>query len=134
MNKFNRLLLCLLFFSVACGKNSRNGQDEKFSIEKGSQLYAKYGCAVCHSIDGKEVYGPPLNEIYMKKIKVVRNGKEFTVTADRDYLKKAIIDPRYEKVLEYRNKEMPLTQISSEEAEILVDYIIALDNKNNPEK
>lgn len=134
MYKFNRLLLCLLFFSVACGKNSRNVQDEKFSMEKGSELYAKYGCAVCHSTDGKEIYGPPLNGIYMKEIKVVRNGKELILTADRDYLKKAIIDPRYEKVLEYRNKEMPLTQISDEEAEILVDYIIALDSITHSEK
>jgi hypothetical protein len=67
----------------------------------------------------------------MKNITVIRNGKEFTVTADRKYLKKAIIEPRYEKVLEYQNKEMPLTQISEEEAELLVDYIIALDEKNN---
>jgi cytochrome c oxidase subunit 2 len=134
MYKFNRLLLCLLFFSVACGKNSGKGHDEKFSIEKGSELYAKYGCAVCHSTDGKEIYGPPLNGIYMKEIKVVRNGKEIILIANREYLKRAITDPRYEKVLEYRNKEMPLTQISDEEAEILVYYIIAFDNKNNPEK
>ena len=134
MNQINKLLLCLILFSVACGRNSKKGHDEKFSMEKGSELYAKYGCAVCHSIDGKEIYGPPLNGIYMKEIKVVRNGKELILIADREYLKKAITDPRYEKVLEYRNKEMPLTQISEEEAEILVDYIIALDNKTQSEK
>ena len=134
MCKFNRLLIILLFFSVACGKKSGKGHNEKFSMDKGAELYAKYGCAVCHSLDGKEIYGPPLNGIYMKELKVIRKGKEFTVTADRNYLKRAILDPRYEKVLEYSNKEMPLTQISGEDVEILVDYIIALDNKTIQEK
>jgi len=134
MNQINKLLLCLLFFSVACGKTSHNKQDDIDILKKGSQLYSKYGCAVCHSLDGKEIYGPPLNGIYMKELHVIRKGEEFTVTADREYLKKAIVDPRFEKVLEYKNKEMPLTQISDEEAEILVDYIIALDNKTQSER
>lgn len=134
MNQINKLMLFLIFFCVACGKPNQNKTDNEDILKKGSELYAKYGCAVCHSIDGKEIYGPPLNRIYMREIKVVRNGKELILTADRDYLKKAITDPRYDKVFEYSNKEMPLTQISGEEAEILVDYIIALDNNTNQEK
>jgi mono/diheme cytochrome c family protein len=134
MNQINKLLLCLIFLNISCGKTHQNKPGEEDILRKGAELYAKYGCAVCHSVEGKEIYGPSLNGIYMKEIKVVRNGKELILTADREYLKKAIVDPRFEKVLEYRNKEMPLTQISDEEAEILVDYIIALDNKNNPGK
>jgi cytochrome c oxidase subunit 2 len=134
MYKLNRLLLCLLFFSVACGKTRQNKPDEEDILKKGSELYAKYGCAVCHSLDGSVIYGPPLNNLYMKEITVIRRGKDITVTADREYLKKAIVDPRFEKVLEYKNKEMPLTQISDKEAELLVDYIIALDNKTQLEK
>jgi mono/diheme cytochrome c family protein len=134
MNQINKLLLCLIFFGVACGKTRQNKHDEEDILKKGSELFVKYGCAVCHSLDGKEIYGPPLNGIYMKELLVIRKGQEFTVTADREYLKKAIVDPRFEKVLEYKNKEMPLTQISDEEAELLVDYIIALDNKTQLEK
>ncbi len=130
MCKTYNLFLCLFAFIAACGETPRNKTDKNEILGKGSELFSKYGCAVCHSIDGKEIYGPPLNEIYMKNVKVLRNGEEFTVIADRKYLKKAIIEPRYEKVLEYRNKEMPLTQITSEEAEILVDYLIVLNEKN----
>ncbi|MDO8951694.1 MAG: c-type cytochrome [Draconibacterium sp.] len=134
MNQINKLLLCLLFFSVACGEAPQKKPDKNEILKRGSELYAKYGCAVCHSLDGTVIYGPPLNEIYMKNVQVIRNGKEFTVIADREYLKKAITEPRYEKVLEYQNKEMPLTQISEEETEILVDYIIELDEKNKTGK
>jgi hypothetical protein len=70
----------------------------------------------------------------MKNIKVIRNGQEFTIVADRDYLSKAISEPRYEKVLEYKNKEMPLTNFSKEETEILVEYIILFDGNNQSGK
>jgi hypothetical protein len=80
------------------------------------------------------VYGPPLNNIYLKKIRVVRNGMEIELTADRKYIKRAIVNPRHEKVFEYRNKEMPLTSLSNEEAELLVDYLIELNRFNAEDK
>ena len=134
MNQINKLLLCLLFFSVACGKTSQNKKDDIDILTKGTQLYSKYGCTVCHSLDGTVIYGPPLNEIYMKNVKVIRNGKEFTVIADREYLKKAITEPRYEKVLEYSNKEMPIPAFTQEDANVLVEYLIALDEKEKSDK
>ncbi len=99
-------------------------------LKQGSGLFAKYGCAVCHSLEGKKVYGPPLNGIYMKEIKVLREGKEYNVVVDRKYLKKAIMEPRYEKVLEFKNTEMPITTFPEEDADILVEYIIVLGEKN----
>ena len=134
MCKTYKLLLFLFLFITACGEAPQKKPDKNEILKRGSELYAKYACAVCHSLDGTVVYGPPLNGIYMKNVQVIRNGKEFTVIADREYLKKAITEPRYEKVLEYQNKEMPLTQISEEETEILVDYIIELDEKNKTGK
>jgi cytochrome c oxidase subunit 2 len=133
-SKMHKVLLCLFFFIVSCGKPPQKKQGEQEILQKGSELYLKYGCAVCHSTDGKEIYGPPLNGLFMKQVRVIRQGQEFTVTADREYLKKAIVDPRFEKVLDYQNKEMPLTQFSDEEAEMLVDYIITLDSIKQSEK
>jgi hypothetical protein len=66
----------------------------------------------------------------MKEVKVIRGGQEFSVIADREYLRKAISEPRYEKVLEYKNKEMPITNFTKEETDILVEYLIALVGKN----
>jgi hypothetical protein len=118
----------------ACGTKSGSNKSREEIMQHGSELYFSNGCNVCHSMNGTVVYGPPLNDIYMKEITVVRNGKERTIKADRKYLKKAIIDPRHEKNAEYRNKEMPLTSFTNEEAELLVDYIIALSVENNQVK
>ncbi len=134
MGKMNKILLCLFFFGIACSEVPRKENDRQEIIQKGSELYVKYGCAVCHSLDGKVIYGPPLNGIYMKNIKVLRQGQEFTVVADRDYLKKAISEPRYEKVLEYSNKEMPIPAFTEEDANVLVEYLIALDEKEKSDK
>jgi len=130
MGKIHQLSIYLFLLLIGCGKASEKKPDKQEILTKGSELFAKYGCAVCHSLEGKVIYGPPLDGIYMKKLKVVRNGKEFEVVADREYLKKAISEPRYEKVLEYKNKEMPLANFSDEETEMLVDYLIVLNEKN----
>ena len=131
MGKIKIVFFSLFVFVVACTEAPLKKPDKKKIIQKGAELYAKYGCAVCHSLDGKVIYGPALNGIFMKNVKVIRNGQEFTVVADRDYLRKAISEPRYEKVLEYKNKEMPLTNFSKEETEILLEYIILFDENNN---
>jgi cytochrome c551/c552 len=119
---------------MGCSQSSDKKYNSEDILRKGSELYVRSGCNVCHSLDGGDVYGPPLNDIYMKKIRVVRKGREIELTADRKYLKKAIVDPRYEKVFEYRNREMPITSLSDEDAELLVDYLIELNMKHAAER
>lgn len=129
MNRFNKLIPVLLLILSACGDRTSKNQSDQDILKKGSELFSKYGCNICHTFDGSVLYGPPLNDIYMTEITVLREGKEKTIVADREYLKRAVVDPRFEKVLEYQNKEMPVTFISEKEADILVDYIIAMNEK-----
>ncbi len=126
-------ILLLFLILVSCGTGSDEKTKQAETLKKGKNLYNKYGCGVCHSLEGKEIYGPPLNQIYGKEIKIVRQQKEFTVVADRGYLIKAITDPRFEKVSGYQNKDMPVPVFPKEEAEILADYIILI-NQKDPEK
>lgn len=130
MKKTYVLIIYLLLLLISCNKSPVKNMDKQEILKQGSQLFAKYGCAVCHSLEGKKVYGPPLNGIYMKEITVLRKGKEYKVVADRKYLKKSILQPRFEKVLEFKNTEMPIATFPEEEADILVEYIIALGEKN----
>ncbi len=124
----------LFLFFISCGKTPQKKPERDEILIKGSELFAKYGCAVCHSLEDKVIYGPPLNGLFMKEVKVLRKGEEISLIADRDYLKKAITDPRFEKVFEYRNKEMPVPAFSAEDAEILVEYLIALDQSSQSGK
>jgi len=130
MNSKIKLTLLLFLLLSACNQSSTKNMSKEEILNQGSQLFAKYGCAVCHSLEGKKVYGPPLNGIYMKEIKVLRKGKEYDIVADRKYLKRSIMQPRYEKVLEFKNTEMPMATFPEEDADILVEYIIALGEKN----
>ncbi len=51
----------------------------------GADLYSRYGCFACHSLNGSDMYGPPLNGLYLKEVSVVRRGREKTIVADREY-------------------------------------------------
>lgn len=96
----------------------------------GPDLFSKYACFTCHSLEGKVMYGPPLNGLFMKEVSVVRQGEVKTIIADRDYLKRAITDPDYEKVSEYKSKVMPKPVIPENDVEILIDYLIGQDEKD----
>jgi cytochrome c oxidase subunit 2 len=127
--KYLLKLYLILFVVASCNKSSPKKMDYEKIMKEGPNLFLKYGCIVCHSLEGKIIYGPPLNDIFMKEIKVIRNGKEITRIADREYLLHAITDPRAEKVLVYQNKEMPETSIPKEDAAVLVEYLILLNEK-----
>ena len=140
MFRTNKLLLLACIFLSACGAGSQRNksnrtidppvqQDNAGTLPEGSDLYAKYGCFTCHSLDGRVMYGPALNDLYMKEVTVVREGREKTIVADRDYLTRAITDPEYEKVSDYGQRIMPVPEISKEDLETLVDYLIGLGEK-----
>jgi cytochrome c oxidase subunit 2 len=124
----NTFIFCFLW---ACDQASNKDKNHQEIMKTGAGLFSKYACATCHSLDGREVYGPPLNDLYMKEVEVIRQGQVMTLKANRDYLKRAISDPRYEEVYGYQSKDMPEVHISMEEVELLVDYLIALDKGNN---
>jgi cytochrome c2 len=129
-------MLALIFLS-SCGEgtdktkgnkaiNQPTQQTKSDKLTDGSDLFSKYGCFACHSLGGSIMYGPPLNDLFMKEVTVVRQGKEITIIADREYFSKAITDPDYEKVSEYKNKIMPKPVIPNDEVETLIDYLIEL--------
>jgi cytochrome c551/c552 len=125
MSKIHVLVFCIFFFLTACGEGISNKQDNLETLKKGSGLFTNYACVVCHSLEGEVIYGPPLNDIYLKDVTVIRKGQVLTVAADREYLKRAIVDPGYEEVSGYESKAMPQPLLSKDEVKILVDYLIA---------
>ncbi|MFK8060144.1 MAG: c-type cytochrome [Polaribacter sp.] len=121
----NVYFLLLIVASLVLGcKNSK----EK-NIQKGKELFTSVGCATCHSLSTEKLYGPPLHIILGTKIKVVRNSKEYAILIDRDYIKKSIIDPDYEKPILFKSKKMPKPSLTNLEVDCITDYIISINNK-----
>ena len=137
MYRVYKLVMLAFIFLSACGEgsdkntgnkaiNQATQQSNTDILTDGSYLFSKYMCFTCHSLDGSVMYGPPLNDLFMKEVSVVRKGKEKIIVADRKYLSKAITDPDYEKVSEYKSKIMPKPIIPKDDVETLIDYLIEL--------
>lgn len=59
----------------------------------GKELLEKHGCLGCHSLDGKAGVGPTFKGLFGSRIRVLRDGKPLTVTADEAYLTESIREP-----------------------------------------
>lgn len=73
------------------------------------------GCLDCHSIDGTELVGPTLKDIYGRETVIVTPDGEKTVAADDAYIRKAIYDPSSEIVKNYEDMMPPYEGVVSEE-------------------
>lgn len=73
------------------------------------------------------LFGPPLNEIWNKRVEVIRDGNVLTLKADRSFLTRSVEDPGYEKASGYENKAMPKTFLTPGETRSIVDYIITMN-------
>jgi len=67
---------------------------------QGQQLFVKYQCAICHSLTGQRIVGPPLNGLYGSTVPLT-NGT--SVKADDAYLKLAILEPDAQVVNGYQS-------------------------------
>lgn len=136
MQQHHRMFLpgtmCLVFF-VLSGCQSAGG-DKKINSEyagKGEILFVNYGCKACHSLEGENMYGPALDSILGRQVRVIRHGQSLVVTIDRDYIMRSLQDPGYEKVDGFQSRTMPKPDISSREMESLVEYLVLVNKENS---
>ncbi len=90
-------------------------------VEFGRLLYTRYGCEVCHSLDGSRLEGPSFKGIFGKPVRL-SDGR--TVTADEDYLRRSILQPQTEVVAGYQ-PVMPTFQglLGEREINALIEFI-----------
>ncbi|TXG39517.1 c-type cytochrome [Seonamhaeicola maritimus] len=117
------LPLLVSFLVIGC-KDSK----EKINIEKGQELFTSVGCATCHSLSGDKLYGPSLNSILGTKTKVIRNDKEYSFIIDKNYIKKSIIDPDYEKPILFKSNKMPKPSLTNFEVDCITNYLLSINN------
>ena len=90
---------------------SRKSQNNVVSIDKGRDLYNKYGCMGCHSTDGSTAgkTGPSFKGLYQSKRHLVDGT---VVIADESYLKKSLLYPSDQVVKGYETGEAAMPSFS----------------------
>jgi cytochrome c2 len=125
----NIIIFLIVFFIVGCNSQNNSKITTKESAQKGEALFASVGCTTCHSLSGEARYGPALNKILNTDITVIRGGKEHTVKVDREYIKRSIQDPDFEKLVDFKNKKMPKPTLNPDEIDQIADYLISINSK-----
>jgi cytochrome c oxidase subunit 2 len=101
---------------AACGEN----KDPQ--ALPGKALAKDYGCMACHTTDGAAGVGPTWKGLYGSQV-ALESGE--TVTVDREYLVRSIVDPAAD-VPAGTKVPMPVNRIPDEDVQLIVDYIISL--------
>ena len=100
---------------------------QPLAADTGEAILQKHGCLGCHSLDGSPAVGPTFQGIGGRDVAVVINGELRTITSDREYLRRAIIDPGAE-IVEGYPPAMPsyADKIPEDELTSLLDYLEGL--------
>ena len=103
--------------------------------KRAQTLLQDYGCTGCHSLDGSDGIGPTLQGIAGTKRTVVVDGTKKTMVADRDYLRRAIVEPNAE-VVEGYDPVMPSFEstIPAEKLETLLDFLSRTEEEREEAK
>jgi cytochrome c oxidase subunit II len=108
--------------AVACG-----GSDASSPLppeaEHGRRIARTSGCTACHGADGQGGVGPAWTGSVGKQVTLTDGS---TVTVDEAYLARSITDPDAQ-VLAGFDVKMPDNDLSAEEVDQVVAYILALN-------
>ncbi|MBW2689694.1 MAG: cytochrome c oxidase subunit II [Deltaproteobacteria bacterium] len=100
-------------------------------VDAGQELLQKHGCLGCHSLDGSETVGPSFQGIGGRLVVVASHGETRTLTTDRGYLEKAIMEPGAE-IVEGFPPAMPsyADRLPEEDLTGILDYLMGLNSEN----
>jgi len=118
-----RSLPAVVLFSVlvlaGCGADDTDLPELSVDGEQGRQLAQDNSCRACHGSNGQGASGPAWIGL-LDRERELTDGS--TVTADRDYLLEAILEPNSQ-VVEGFTIRMPENALTPEEAGLIVTYI-----------
>jgi cytochrome c oxidase subunit 2 len=101
----------------------RGGATGVSTIDQGASLFKRFGCETCHGAGGTS-QGPSLAGLFGKTVKLQEGT---TVTADENYIRESILDPRAKIVAGYQPIMPTFKGLVSEEGLLqLIAYIKSL--------
>jgi len=100
--------------------------------ERGKALVGKSGCPACHALEGKEKIGPNFGQQFGRKV-LLADGT--SVTADEEYLRESIYDPKA-KVVKGYPVVMPTFKesLSPDDVGAIIAYLKSLSGEKEQEK
>jgi cytochrome c oxidase subunit II len=97
----------------------------------GESIMKTAGCFACHTTDGTKLIGPTYLNLYGSQVTIIRDGKEMTVTANDEYLKKCIIEPNVDNVKGYPTTLMQSyrSTLTDDNIAKIIEYLKTLNDK-----
>lgn len=94
----------------------------------GAEVMKVNGCNACHSTDGTKIVGPSFRGLFGSQQNVTRDGKDVTLTADEEYLKRSIFEPDADVVKGFQKGLMQSYKgkISDDDVSKLIEYLKTL--------
>lgn len=91
-------------------------------VELGARLFARKGCASCHSLDGSVIVGPSLKGIWGKKRNFEDGGE---LTANAEYIRESILKPQAKIVKGFSGARMNsfAGQLDEKQLDYLIEYL-----------
>ena len=121
MNWLKNVIGIVLVFAIfvgACG-----GAEPAIELSElatvGREATLAKGCSACHGEDGEGVVGPSWQGLYGSVVELEGGA---SAVVDDEYLRRAILDPEYEIVLDAA-VVMPPSTLSVSEVEAVIAYI-----------
>mgnify|MGYP000321361906 CR=1 FL=1 len=130
IHKTTKFIFLFMISSLMIRCANSEEKNKLKNLQKGKELFTSVGCATCHSISGNKLYGPALNNLLGMETNVIRNENEYTFKIDRNYIRKSIIDPDYEKPLLYKSNKMPKPNLTDVQVDCITDYLISINNNS----
>jgi cytochrome c oxidase subunit 2 len=92
---------------------------------RGERAFKLKGCVACHTTDGSKLVGPTWKGLWGSQVDLLTDGKETTVTADEEYIKRSISHPPKEVVKGF-SPQMPKADLKERDIADLVAFIKSL--------
>lgn len=95
---------------------------------EGASIVKNSGCIACHSTDGTKIVGPTFKNLFGEQQTVTRAGKEVTVTADDEYIRKSIYEPDADVVQGYQKGLMQSYKgtLTDDDVAKIIEYLKTL--------
>ncbi len=92
---------------------------------RGERAFKLKGCVACHTTDGAKLVGPTWKGLWDSQVTVLADGKEVTLTADENYIRRSIHHPPKEIVKGF-TAHMPAADLKERDVDDLVAFIKSL--------